>query len=98
MYEHDDQGRIVASRPEPEWDDIEVGWMLALQDWRDSLCPCGCGWPADVAQDPMTEFRVRVEDPTRCHVRSALAKAQREYASGEGSRPEGLLWRAVMPD
>ena len=94
VYEYDESGRVIASRPEPEWDDVEVGWMLALQDYRDTtLCPCGCGWPAEISQDPMTEFRVRVSS-VRCHVRTQMSRAQAEYREQSGARPDGLLWRA----
>jgi len=69
---------------------------LALDEYRSKvLCPCGCGYPAEIAQDPMTEFKVLVDDPTRCHVRTALVRKQREW---EGAHPEGLLWRASMRD
>lgn len=43
----------------------------------------------------MTEFKVLVEDPTRCHVRTAMVRKQREV---ESPIPEGLLWRTVMRD
>lgn len=68
--------------------------MLALQGWRDSLCPCGCGFPAVVAQDPMTEFRVNVPDPVRCQVRAVMSQRQRDHESP--TPPEALLWRAEV--
>lgn len=88
----------MASRPEPEWDDVEVGWFQALQQWRDEdLCECGCGWPKAISQDPMTEFRVRVPLPVRCQIRTALAAAQKNYRAGKDPRPEGLIWAARIP-
>lgn len=69
--------------------------MLALQHYRDHLlCPCGCGWPKSVSQDPMTEWYVRVGEPTRCHVRTALIRAQQD-AKGR-KHPEALLWSAQL--
>jgi hypothetical protein len=88
----------VSSRPDPEWDETEVEWMRALAWYRDEyLCPCGCGLPRDVTHDPMTEFRVLVHDPVRCHVRTALTARQRAYADRPGSRPDGLLWSVSVP-
>lgn len=91
MYEYDDVGRLVASRPEVEWDDTERAWMLALEEYRrDVLCPCGCGFPTEISQAPETEFQVRVPAPTRCHVRTALVEEQK--AAEDRPTPEGLLW------
>lgn len=85
----------MSSRPEPEWDDVEVGWMLALQHWRESICP-SCGWPKAICQDPTTEFRLNVPLPTRCHVTTAVDRAQESYSSLPGARLGGLLWRAEI--
>ena len=69
--------------------------MDALRWWRDEyLCQCGCGFPAEVAQDPMTEFRVQVPDPGRCHIRTALGKAHKAASGRE--HPEALLWSAQV--
>lgn len=83
----------MSSRPEVEWDDVEVGWMRALHEYRaEDLCECGCGFPKVVAQDPMTEFRVEVPAPAKCHIRAALLRAQRAYAEKQGATPEAALW------
>lgn len=69
--------------------------MLALEHYRSRvLCPCGCGWPADVSQDPTTENTVRVGAPTRCHIRTALIEAQRD--GPDRRTPEALLWGATV--
>lgn len=39
----------------------------------------------------MTEFKVFVPAPTRCHIRTALARAQKAW---EGPDQDGLLWGA----
>jgi hypothetical protein len=39
----------------------------------------------------MTEFSVEVIR-SRCHVRTALARAQAEYGKTVGATPEGVLW------
>lgn len=97
VYTYDEQGRLASSAPEVEWDDVERDWMLSLQHWRETfLCPCGCGYPAEVAQDPMTEFRARVEAPTRCHVRTAMIRAQRDAQDAGIQVPEALMWRVNL--
>jgi len=89
---------MVASSLEVEWDDTERAWMLALEQYRrEVLCPCGCGWPVEVAQDPMTEFKRQVATPVRCHIRTGLAQAQEAYrkANPEGEM-SGLLWGVTV--
>lgn len=100
MYEYDADGRLVASRPEAEWDDTERQWMLGLEEYRSQvLCPCGCGYPAEVSQDPMAEFRSTVGPPVRCHVRTALERAQTQYReSNPKALMGGLLWSAEVRD
>lgn len=81
----------MSSHAEPEWDDTERAWMLALEEYRTTvLCPCGCGFPKEISQDPRTEFAVSVPPPTRCHIRTALAEAQKD--SEDRPTPEALLW------
>lgn len=46
----DDSGRLTGfTVNEPEWDDTERDWMLALADYEESLCP-GCGLPVDLCR------------------------------------------------
>lgn len=81
----------MSSQPEPEWDDAEREWMLALEHYRtEVLCPCGCGWAREVSLDPMTEMTQKVVEPTRCHIRTAMVKAQQDGT--ERPVPEALLW------
>lgn len=40
-YAYDDAGRMIASRPEPEWDDAERSKMLALDLYEAGIGPCG---------------------------------------------------------
>ncbi len=70
--------------------------MLALQAWRDEhICPL-CGWPKAVCQDPAREFDTEVPAPTRCHITTALRRAQKAYGEQQGANPEGLLWAAQL--
>lgn len=88
MYEYDDTGRLVASRPESEWDAQQRGWMLALAEFRASRCPCGCGHSvADTTAKAGThEWRVR---KVRCFARDALVAAQQ--AAAKDAKPEDRL-------
>jgi len=45
----------------------------------------------------MTEFTRRVPEPTRCHIRTGLAKAQQQYqdANPQGEMT-GLLWGVTV--
>ena len=70
--------------------------MRALATWREEhICP-SCGWPKEICQAPATEFAVEVPLPTRCHVTTAMRRAQADYAKKSGANPEGLLWSARL--
>lgn len=92
-YVYDDAGRLVSSQPEPEWDDTERAWMIALEQYRaNELCPL-CGRPKSICQDPEAEFAVTVPPPTRCHITTAQRRAQQSYMEGpHADYPEALLW------
>jgi hypothetical protein len=81
VYEHDDAGRLVSSRPETEWDATEVAWMQALGDYEATLCE-HCGLPRDVCHARDMENRVKVRPPERCHVTTALLREQEKRAKG----------------
>ncbi len=82
---------MTSTLAEPEWDEETRGWARALL-WHDSgLCGCGCGFPANVAQDPTNEGRFNVDDPVRCHARTALELKQERMAAGESPQPHALL-------
>ena len=51
--ERDAHRRIVGYTPEPEWDETERDWMLALDDYEHTLCP-ECGMPVSVCHDELT--------------------------------------------
>jgi len=90
---------MVSSRPEVEWDQTEQGWILALDAWeRDEQCPL-CGWPREICQARETENLLEVPFPTRCHVTTAIKRAQAGRAqSGGGVHDEALLWGARFKD
>lgn len=73
VYTYDLDGLLVqsTSQAEPEWDDDERGWMLALIEHRRTTCS-GCGHPLDESMDPANEGRYIVPPPHRCHACTAL--------------------------
>lgn len=72
---YDDDGRLLYTQPEVEWDDTEQAWALALGSWRDEhLCPL-CGWPKEICQDPANDGRFEALG-YRCHVTTAIRRAQ----------------------
>lgn len=64
--------------------------MLALSEYRASLCPCGCGHPARETLAQEGTHRWHVPPPSRCGARDAMALAQ----TTEYERPSALLWHA----
>lgn len=96
FYEYDEQGRVVSSAPEPEWDGVEVGWMVELERWRrENVCPL-CGSPVEICQAPEGAFVFGTEPPVRCRVTTALRDAQK--AAKELPHPDALIHRpAIKP-
>ncbi len=91
-YEYDDAGRLISSTTESEWDEEQQSWMLALTEYRDSLCPCGCGHQVRDTTADETSVEFRVLPPARCLARDALSMAQQAH---NRERPEALIWRTV---
>lgn len=79
------------SRPETEWDARQRGWLLALDEYRASRCPCGCGHNAadTTAKEGTVRWRVR---KIRCHARDALVAAQQAASNKPEDRPEARIW------
>lgn len=85
---HDDAGRLVASVPEPEWDETQRAWLLALSAYEADTCQ-GCrGQLSETTgqDDEGRPVRYQVDDPHRCRQCTALAVAQREAQKAE--RPD----------
>jgi hypothetical protein len=83
-----DGDRLVSSRPEAEWDETEQAWMAALGEYEKTLCG-HCGLPREICEAPTAEWNVRVPAPTRCHVTTAIMRAQE--ALGDGVKQPGAL-------
>lgn len=97
-YEYEG-GRLLSSQPEPEWDEEQQSWMLALQYYRDGLCP-KCGSPIDECHAPENEGRYEVPPPERCHKTTALHHASEPYRTNKDIKaPDALLYRVQLkPD
>lgn len=98
-YQYDEAGRMVTSKPEVEWDQTEQDWMLALDTWeQDELCPL-CGWPKEICHARETETMLEVPAPTRCHVTTAIKRAQDgRTQQGGGKYDDALIWGARLKD
>lgn len=90
----------MSSQPEPEWDDTERAWMLSLARWRtNEQCP-RCGQPKYICQDPAAESTWVADLPIRCHITTAILRAQNDYLSGAApaSYPQALVWPVKRQD
>lgn len=77
---------------EPEWDEQERDYMIALQAFEDSLCPV-CGGPTEECQSPEAEWEWQGTPPTRCHRTDAVLRYQ-ESIQKQLDRPRALTWHA----
>lgn len=68
--------------------------MHAYSLHKASLCPCGCGHPADISLDPMAIDSVEVDDSTRCAYQAALEEWRAESKDVE----PGVLPVAVLDE
>ncbi len=87
---YDEHDRLVRSitTVEPEWTEREQAVMLALQEYRDGLCP-SCGRPLAecTAAESEEQYAVQVR---RCH--ATTAKHQEAELYRESPHPEALLF------
>ena len=95
---YDEGGRLLSSRPEPEWDEEQQTWMLALQFYRDGLCP-KCGGPLDECRGVENEFRYTVDPPERCHKTTAIHVASEPYRKEKKvAVPDALVYSLTSKD
>ena len=66
------------STVDPEWDETEQSWMVALALWRQHQCP-GCGGDLTVTTKPENEERYRHELPLQCFRCVAFAQSHKAY-------------------
>ncbi len=81
------------------WDEVEVGWFKALDDWEaENICHL-CGMPKSVCRSPETEGAVSV-DMERCHVTAEVRRKQRAAHDAEMDLLDSLAFsaRVVSPE
>jgi len=83
-----DRGRLVSSQPEPEWDEREQAWMLALAQYRATRCP-QCSGDLAVTTAPENEEKFKAEPPMQCFRCLAFSRSHEEYR--EEKHPLSLL-------
>lgn len=90
---------MVSSRPETEWDETEAAWMVAAEAYRrQEICHL-CGWPKAICQSRDAENGLTVPPPTRCHVTTAIKRAQEARQSGPAAKhDDALLWGARLKE
>ena len=86
----------MASTREVEWDETERAWMLALFEYRESLCTV-CGWPREICRAQDAEHKVEpfVE---RCWVASRIEASQEAEQANNVviQQPRGRVWGARL--
>lgn len=88
---------MIASRPEPEWDDEQRGLMLARAELQAGMCPNGCGSPLEETTGEGND--VWNVTPTKCLKCEALAiAAKHTHESKDVKHPQAILYRAWRRD
>lgn len=57
--------------------------LHAYSLYKASLCPCGCGFPADITLDPDADGSIDIDDSRRCAVQAALAEWRESQKDAE---------------
>lgn len=73
--------------PEPEWDELQQGWMLALAEVDLTTC-AGCGGDLN---ETLAHEDWQALPPVRCHKCTAIHAAQDRFV---GQHPHALRWGA----
>lgn len=93
FYTYDENGRLVSSTPEPEWDEQERAWMLALEAYRRGRCT-RCGGNLAETTDVRNDDAYHVLAPIQCHRCAAFARADDQYR--EHQHPLSLMHRIEL--
>lgn len=82
---------------EPLYTEQDRAELLALAEFRASLCPCGCGLPGEDTTAPeVTGPRWLIQQDT-CQARIALLEAQRGATEDRGTaNAPARLWSIEM--
>lgn len=88
---YDAAGRVVASRPEPEWDEEQRDLVMGLSLWEGAyLCPV-CGGPKAECQAPEAEMRYKKGELVRCHRATAQLRESKAIREDGREFPEALI-------
>ena len=92
---YDDEGVLLYTQPESEWDDENRDWALALQAADDGRCPV-CGGAASECLNPGSKWDV--EDAIRCQRTTAVARKQKAFQDAIPTETDvfarALIWSA----
>jgi hypothetical protein len=81
---------------EPEWNDQDRTELLALIEYEQSLCPCGCG---HLYEDTTSNYETGPEfvvTRITCRARAALLEEQRAAEDGGKGDNNARLWGTIM--
>jgi NAD-dependent SIR2 family protein deacetylase len=79
-----------------EWDEHEQALILALAEYKSSLCP-RCHGDMEETTDPAHEDRYVPKLPIRCHRCDGLIRSENAYTEKAGTdRPAALLHQVEL--
>lgn len=95
---YDDDGRLLYTQPEPEFDDYDRDHLTALAEVRANECP-KCGGPLDKTTDAEHwAWHVTFDECNRCET-VAYRQAKEDGTEDKDARKQaasaGRLWRAT---
>ena len=67
---------------------------MALEAYEDSLCGCGCGFPADISHDPANKTAFGPREVT-CYALAARERDAEDH-KGESARGHGVMVAIVQ--
>lgn len=82
---------VTVTEREPEWDDEQQDWMLALALAEADECP-GCHGRLSETTLPENDGAYRQQGPpTRCHRCTAIGIASDQLREGNTTQPQALF-------
>ncbi|RAO26469.1 hypothetical protein PSN13_06497 [Micromonospora saelicesensis] len=99
VYEHNADGRLVRSTPEPEWNDQQVALLVALEEYEAGLCK-RCGTDLVEATDPAHDFNNPLATavylpapgtPVQCHCCAALERSEQQTGVQNPQFPAAIM-------
>jgi hypothetical protein len=81
---------VTVTEREPEWDDEQQDWMLALALAEADECP-GCHGRLSETTLPENDGLYLPDEPTRCHRCTAIGIGADQIRNGKSPQPQALL-------